>query len=166
MSHHVTFNKSTLELTWLLGLWFSGVRLIFRFDHRCGYLSWFSYWLDGAIIDRKINKKTRLSSLIALLKSRWMDSWFWTATFRSFISMNSCFSSQDLSFSISAFEASLDKFSIIGKIRKSHKKFKSWKMTSMLVTDVGDEMCWWKLEYVGDSFCHFWRQHLLFSLGL
>ena len=30
-----------------------------------------------------------------------------------------------------------------------------WMVTSMLVTDVGDEMCWWKAYGVGDGFRHF-----------
>ena len=33
------------------------------------------------------------------------------------------------------------------------------KATSMLVTDVGDEMCWRKLWDVGDGFGHFGHQH-------
>jgi len=31
--------------------------------------------------------------------------------------------------------------------------------TSMLVTDVGDEMCWWQFEDVGYGFGHFDNQH-------
>ena len=34
------------------------------------------------------------------------------------------------------------------------------KFTSMMVTDVGDEMCWWHLKDVVDSFGHFGHQHL------
>ena len=35
------------------------------------------------------------------------------------------------------------------------------RVTSMLVTDVGDEMCWWQLYDVGDNFGHFGNQNLL-----
>ena len=34
-------------------------------------------------------------------------------------------------------------------------------VTSMLVTDVGEEICWWQLWDVGDNFGHFGRQHPL-----
>ena len=40
--------------------------------------------------------------------------------------------------------------------------------TSMLVTDVGNEMCWWQFEDVGDGFGHFGHQNPLslnISLG-
>ena len=29
----------------------------------------------------------------------------------------------------------------------------------MLMTDVGDEMCWWQLEIIGDGFGDFVHQH-------
>ena len=35
------------------------------------------------------------------------------------------------------------------------------KATSMLVTDVWDEICWWQLLDVGDSFDHFGHQNQL-----
>ena len=39
--------------------------------------------------------------------------------------------------------------------------------TSMLMTDVGDEMCWWQLWDVGDGFGHFCHQHpLSFSINV
>ena len=34
-------------------------------------------------------------------------------------------------------------------------------VTSMLVTDVGDEMCWWQLVDVDDRFGHFGHRHPL-----
>ena len=37
----------------------------------------------------------------------------------------------------------------------------TFSVRSMLVTDVGDEMCWWQLWGVSDGFGHFGRQHLL-----
>ena len=38
---------------------------------------------------------------------------------------------------------------------------RSERVTSMLVTDVGDEKWWWKLLDVGDGFGHFGHQHPL-----
>ena len=37
----------------------------------------------------------------------------------------------------------------------------SFMLTSVLVTDVGDEMCWWRLYDVGDGFSNFDYQHSL-----
>ena len=37
----------------------------------------------------------------------------------------------------------------------------TFSVRSMLVTDVGDEMCWWQLWGVSDGFGHFGHQHLL-----
>ena len=34
-------------------------------------------------------------------------------------------------------------------------------VTSMLMTDVGDEMCWWQLYVFGDGFDHLGQQHPL-----
>ena len=43
----------------------------------------------------------------------------------------------------------------------------SFKLTSVLVTDVGDEMCWWQLYDVGDGFSHFDHQNpLSFYIGI
>ena len=36
----------------------------------------------------------------------------------------------------------------------------------MLVTDVGDEMCWWQLQNIGDGFGVFDHQHLLFHISI
>ena len=36
--------------------------------------------------------------------------------------------------------------------------------TSMLVTDVGDEMCWSKFQDVGDDFGHFGHQHRMLNI--
>ena len=33
------------------------------------------------------------------------------------------------------------------------------QVTSMLVMDVGDEICWWQLKDVGDGFGHFDHQN-------
>ena len=55
---------------------------------------------------------------------------------------------------------------ILGRIIKSSKtelvsvKELVW-VTSLLVTDVGDEMGWWQLHDVGDSFSHFGYRHQL-----
>ena len=38
-------------------------------------------------------------------------------------------------------------------------------VTSMLVTDVGNEMCWWQLQNFVDGFCHFGHQHPLFTFA-
>ena len=35
------------------------------------------------------------------------------------------------------------------------------RVTSMLLTDIGDEMCWWQFKDVGDGFGHFGHQHPL-----
>ena len=36
-------------------------------------------------------------------------------------------------------------------------------VTSMLVTDIGDEVCWWQLWDVDDRFGHFRHRYLLFG---
>ena len=42
---------------------------------------------------------------------------------------------------------------------KSQVAVTSFWATSMLVTDDGDEMCWWQFENVGNGFGHFSHQH-------
>ena len=37
---------------------------------------------------------------------------------------------------------------------------------SMLVTDVGDEMCWWHFEDFGDSLGYFGQQHPLYVTNI
>ena len=39
------------------------------------------------------------------------------------------------------------------------------KVTSMLVTDVGNELCWWQLSDIGDGFAHFGSLYFYISIG-
>ena len=42
-------------------------------------------------------------------------------------------------------------------------RYRAFWVTSMLVIDVGDEICWWQLYDVSDGFDHFGHQHPLSS---
>ena len=57
--------------------------------------------------------------------------------------------------------------SLIEKTVRNRPQFDfSQPVTSMLVTDVGDEMWWWKLLDVGDGFVHFGCQDTLFYISV
>ena len=47
------------------------------------------------------------------------------------------------------------------QFRIQKRRFQNLSVLSMLLTDVGDEKCWWQLCDVSDSFGHFGHQHPL-----